>query len=103
MEFLDARSLLSEDQHGFRSGRSCVTQLLEITEIWSSILDEGGSIDVVYLDFREAFDSVPHQRLLKKADAYGIPGKLLLWIESFLTGRMQREMVNGGKSTWLMW
>ena len=100
MEFLDARSLLSEDQHGFRSGRSCVTQLLEIIEIWSSMLDEGGSIDVVYLDFRKAFDSVPHQRLLKKAEAYGIRGKLLLWIESFLTGRKQRVIVNGGKSTW---
>ena len=100
MEFLDARSLLSEDQHGFRSGRSCVTQLLEIIEIWSSMLDEGGSIDVVYLDFRKAFDSVPHQRLLKKAEAYGIRGKLLLWIESFLTGRKQRVIVNGDKSTW---
>ena len=65
MEFADERDLLSEDQHGFRSGHSCVTQLLEIVEIWSStcMLDEDGGIDVVYLhvDFRKAFDSVPHE------------------------------------------
>ena len=78
MEFLDSNKLLSEDQHGFRSGRSCVTQLLEIMEIWTSMLEEGGGIDVVYLDFRKAFDSVPHQRLLRKAQAYGIDGTVYL-------------------------
>ena len=51
MEFIDERDLLSDDQHGFRSSRSSVTQLLEIAEIWSSMLDEGGGMDVVYLDF----------------------------------------------------
>ena len=77
MKYLDDRELLSEDQHGFRAGRSCVTQLLEIVEIWTSMLDEGGAIDVVYLDFKKAFDSVPHQRLLKKLAAYGFQGKVL--------------------------
>ena len=101
MEFIDERDLLSDDQHGFRSGRSCVTQLLEIVEIWSSMLDEGGGIDVVYLDFRKAFDSVPHERLLKKVKSYGIQGNLLCWIRSFLTGRKQRVIVNGGESSWL--
>ena len=42
MEFIDERDLLSDDQHGFLCGHSCVTQLLEIVEIWSSMLDEGG-------------------------------------------------------------
>ena len=100
MEFLNTNHLLSEDQHGFRAGRSCVTQLLEIMELWTSMLDEGGGIDVVYLDFRKAFDSVPHQRLLKKARAHGIDGNLLKWIESFLTGRKQRVNVNGEMSSW---
>ena len=61
MKYLDERELLSNDQHGFRAERSCVTQLLEIVEIWTSMLDEGDATDVVYLDFRKAFDSVPHQ------------------------------------------
>ena len=54
-----------------------LNSFLEIVEIWSSMLDEGGGIDVVYLDFRKAFDSVPHERLLKKVQAYGIHGNLL--------------------------
>ena len=63
------------------------------------MLDEGGGIDVVYLDFHKAFDSVPHQHLLKKARAHGIDGNLLKWIESFLTGRKQRVNVNGEMSS----
>ena len=67
------------------------------------MLDDGGGIDVVYLDFRKAFDSVPHQRLLKKFKAHEIGGSrsLLQWIESFLTGRKQRvcESHHGWKYT----
>ena len=54
----------------------------------------------MYLDFRKAFDSLLHQRLLKKVEAHGIDGSLLRWIESFLTGRRQRVNVNGGMSSW---
>ena len=100
MKYLDERELLSEDQHGFRAGHSCVTQLLEIVEIWTGMLDEGGGIDVVYLDFKKAFDSVPHRRLLKKLEAYGIQGNILKWVESFLTGRKQKVVFNGKSSPW---
>ncbi len=100
MKFLDDNNLLSNDQHGFRSGRSCVTQLLEIMETWTSLLEDGGGIDVVYLDFRKAFDSVPHQRLLRKVKAHGIDGDLLKWVESFLTGRKQRVNIHGKFSSW---
>ena len=49
------------------------------------MLDSGGSIDAVYLDFRKAFDSVPHQRLHAKIAAYGFNGNVLDWIQAFLT------------------
>ena len=42
-------------------------------------------VDILYLDFRKAFDTVPHCRLFIKLAAYGIRGKLLDWIKSFLT------------------
>ena len=64
------------------------------------MLDEGGSLDVVYLDFRKAFDSVPHQRLLNKVQAYGIDGRVLEWIRCFLSDRKQRVIVKGKTSSW---
>ena len=69
-------------------------------ELWSEILDSERPVDVIYLDFRKAFDTVPHRRLLKKLEAYGIKGDLLTWNENFLSGRRQRVTVNGKLSTW---
>ena len=58
-------------------------------------------VDVVYLDFKKAFDSVPHERLLGKLKAYGIGGKLHAWISDFLKGRRQRVNVEGEFSGWM--
>ena len=55
-------------------------------------------LDQVYLDFSKAFDKVPHQRLILKLQNIGVKGKLLSWIESFLTNRMQSVKVNGIRS-----
>ena len=84
--------LFSNEQHGFLPGQSCITQLLVAAKKWSEALDQGLPVDVIYsyLDFKKAFDSVPHQRLLSKLKAYGISGNLSAWIESFLKDRNQR-------------
>ena len=100
VKHLDANELFSNDQYGFRAKRSCVTQLLEALEEWTSLLDEGNSIDVIYFDFAKAFDSVPHQRLLSKLNSYGIRGNVLQWITAFLRDRKQRVVLNGFKSSW---
>ena len=63
---LELNKIFHNDQHGFRNGRSCQTQLLEVMEIWSAIFDNNQNWDCMYLDFAKAFDSVPHERLLKK-------------------------------------
>ena len=93
-------NLFTEHQHGFFPGRSTVTQMLECLEQWTEWLDQGLPVDAIYLDFRKDFDSVPIERLLTKIESYGISGKLLQWIRSFLTGRPQRVCVNGAKSSW---
>ena len=66
LDHLYRNDLLSLRQHGFVHGRSCATNLLEVLDDWTKILDDGGTVDAIYLDFMKAFDSVPHQRLLCK-------------------------------------
>ena len=91
---------ISDCQHGFIPGRSCTTQLLEVLDKQTDILDSGGALDVICLDFAKAFDSVPHRRLLLKLQSYAINGTYLSWISSFLLGRCQRVMVSGTGSKW---
>lgn len=98
---LISNDLLCEAQHGFLPGRSCITQLLEVMELWTSSLDEGYEVDAIYLDFSKAFDSVPHERLMNKLRSYGITGNVEKWLYSFLTHRRQRVVVNGKTSQWL--
>ena len=88
-------NLLSDHQYGFCSGRSCSTQLLTTIQDWMKLIEEGKPVDVIYLDLQKAFDKVPHRRLINKLQGYGISGKLLTWIEDFLTGRSQFVNVAG--------
>jgi len=59
--FLEQNQITSHSQHGFTKGRSCLTNLLESLEQWTQALDNGYGVDILYLDYRKAFDSVPHQ------------------------------------------
>ena len=87
--------LLSSDQFGFCKGRSCVTQLISTLYDWFEYLDQNIPVDAIYLDFRKAFDTVPHKRLLSKLQGYGIQSNLLNWIGDFLSDRTQYVNVNG--------
>ena len=69
-------------------------------ELWTESLDQGNPVDVIYFDFRKAFDSVPHARLLLKFQTYGIRGNLLKWIKHFLTDHKQRVIVHNEQSEW---
>lgn len=53
-------NLISSDQHGFQANASCVSQLVECMADWTDVWDEGSQTDIIYLDFRKAFDTVPH-------------------------------------------
>ena len=97
---LNKFDLICDQQYGFRNKRSCVLQLLELMESWTEMMDDQIPFDTVYLDFSKAFDSVPHQRLLKKLNSYGISGNVHKWIQDFLTSRKQFVSVEGSESTW---
>ena len=72
MQHMRKNQLFTIHQHGYGSKHSSVTQLLEVVEHWSDILEKGGAIDCIYLDIAKAFDTVPYKRLLQKLYAYGI-------------------------------
>ena len=97
---LEANNLLAGSQHGFVSGRSCATNLIEFFDAVTEAADSGCSMDIIFLDFAKAFDKVPIRRLLAKLKAHGIIGKVWHWIEAWLTGRKQRVVLNGSKSDW---
>ena len=91
-------NLFSAKQFGFLSGRSTVFQLLKVLDIWTDILDQGGTLDMIYCDFMKAFDKVPHGRLVYKLQKYGVEGDILGWVTSFLSGRSQEVVVNDARS-----
>nr|VZI46619.1 unnamed protein product [Spirometra erinaceieuropaei] len=100
MQFLEQHHLLRSDaQHGFRSGWSCLTNLLFTLERWPKARDEDNVVHAIYIDFKKAFDSVPHQCLLHKLRNAGVRGRLLVWIQSFLAGRSQRVQVGRQQSS----
>ncbi len=106
LSYLLSRKLISEKQHGFLAKRSTGTQLLECTNLWTKYIDrEKLCLDVVYLDYAKAFDSVSHEKLLEKLKGYGIGGNLHKWLKCFLgmgvSGpRKQRVKINGSVSDW---
>ena len=94
IKHMNDNCLFSDQQFGFLSRRSTVLQLIRVLDIWSEIIDQGGSLDVIYMDFMKAFDKVPHRRLIYKVGKYGIKGKVLDWIKNFLSDRTQCVIIN---------
>ena len=93
--FLEANNLYNPNQHGFRKGRSCLSQLLAHYDLIIEYLEKGLNVDTIYLDFSKAFDKVNHNIVMDKLEMLGISGKIKRWIHSFLSERYQRVIVNG--------
>ena len=74
--FLSLQHIISETQHGFCHGKFCFTNLIKSYNDWTLAVDEGWKVDILYLDYRKAFDSVPHM-------CYGITGKILTGLQNF--------------------
>ncbi|KAK4825574.1 LOW QUALITY PROTEIN: hypothetical protein QYF61_000573 [Mycteria americana] len=91
---------IKPSQHGFRKGRSCLTNLISFYDKVTHLVDEGKAVDVVYLDFSKAFDTVSHSILLEKLAAHGLDGCTLRWVKNWLDGRAQGVVVNGVYSSW---
>ena len=98
--FIDTRNMLSVHQSGFRPGDSCVHQLISIFHDIYNAFDANPSLEVrgVFLDISKAFDRVWYKSLYK-LKCIGINGNFLKFVESFLSNRYQRVVLNGQASS----
>jgi hypothetical protein len=98
MNHLDHNNILHENQHGFRTGRSCETQLLLSTDDITRHMNQGYQVDMAILDFAKAFDKVTYRRLAEKLSYYGIRDDTLSWVNAFLYERQQQVVIDGETS-----
>ena len=98
LDHLEKNKILTDLNHGFRSGYSCETQLLVTSHDLIKSLNAGKQVDIGILDFSKAFDTVPHTKLLHKLDQYGIRGYLHEWLSCFLTQRTMQVVLEGATS-----
>ncbi|MCG8430647.1 MAG: hypothetical protein MJA29_05710 [Candidatus Omnitrophica bacterium] len=99
IKFLNENNLLNENQHGFLSNKSTLTNVLSTINKWIKWVNDRKVVHAAYIDFAKAFDSVSHRKLAYKLSKYGINGNLLSWIKTFLNNRQQYVLVDNSKSS----
>ncbi|XP_070610299.1 uncharacterized protein, partial [Erythrolamprus reginae] len=98
--FLETNKIISNSQHGFIRNKSCQTNLISFVNTITKSVDQCNSVDLIYLDFSKAFDKVDHNLLIHKLKKNGVDYYTCRWINSWLTNRTQRVVLNGTKPTW---
>ena len=98
--FLIENGLISSHQSGFKPGDSTIYQLLSIVDSIYQSFEEFCETRALFLDLSKAFDKVWHASLKKKLTSNGISGKSYKILDSFLTNRKQRVVLNGISSDW---
>jgi len=79
---VEKKQVIRSSQHGFTKGKSYLTNLIAFYAGMTGWVEEGGAVDVVYLDFSKAFDTVSHNTLLGKLRKCGLDEWLVRWIEN---------------------
>ena len=96
--FLENNNLLSDKQGGFRKGRSTIATIAAYTDDILLGINDKYTI-ATYIDFKNAFETVNHEILLKNLPHYGFSINIITWFESYLTNRIQCCTVNGNTSS----
>jgi len=96
----EEKKVMRSSQHGFTKQKSCLTNLIAFYDGMTGWVDEGRAVDVVYLDFRKACDTVSHYILISKLRKCGLDEWSVRWTENWLNGRAQRVVTSGAESSW---
>ena len=99
--FIVNNNILCHQQFGFRQLHSTTQQLLIFLNNVHRALNNSPQCDIIYLDIKKAFDSVPHQELLLKLWKAGVVGSLWRWFREYLSNRHQYVRINNGNSSML--
>lgn len=87
---VEEKKVIGSSQHGFTKGKSCLSKQVAYCVAMTSWVDEKRAVDVGYLDFSKALDTVTHNFLIGKLRKCGIDKWAVRWIENWLTGRAWR-------------
>ena len=95
-----SNNLVTFNQWAYRKAHSTELLLIHFTEKWRRFVDDGLTVAVAFVDFRKAFDSVLHSRLLDKLQGqFGVDGEFYAWLDSYLSNRKQFTTINGKQSS----
>jgi len=97
---VEEMQITRSSQHGFTKWKSCLTNLIAFYAGMTGWVDEGRAVDVVYLDFSKALDTVSHNILLSKLRKCGPDEWSVRWIKNWLNGRTQRAVICSAESSW---
>jgi len=97
---VEEKKVIRSSQHGFAKGKSCLTNLITFYDGMTGQADEGRAVDVVYLNFSKAFNTVSHNILLGKLRKCGLDEWSVRWTENWLNGRAQRVVISSTDSSW---
>ncbi|PKU41246.1 rna-directed dna polymerase from mobile element jockey- hypothetical protein [Limosa lapponica baueri] len=99
-KYMEEKKAIRSSQHGFTKGKSYLTKLIAFYDGMTGWIDEGRVVDVVYLDFSKAFDTVSHSILIDKLRKRELEEWTVRRVENWLKDRAQRVVLRDIESSW---